>query len=54
MSEPMEMMTARNSRQWYVLKCRRQILKARDTLHDVRKAHAEDFDFFLPTRLVVE
>ena len=54
MSEPMEMMTARNSRQWYVLKCRRQILKARDVLHELRKSHAEDFEFFLPTRFVVE
>ena len=54
MSEPMEMMTARNSRQWYVLKCRRQILKARDVLHELRKSHAEDFEYFLPTRFVVE
>ena len=54
MSEPMEMMTARNSRQWYVLKCRRQILKSRDILHELRKSHAEDFEFFLPTRFVVE
>lgn len=54
MSEPMKMMTERSSRQWYVLKCRRQILKSRDILHELRKSHAEDFEFFLPTRFVVE
>ena len=54
MSEPTKMMAERSSRQWYVLKCRRQILKSRDILHELRKSHAEDFEFFLPTRFVVE
>lgn len=48
------MMTVKKDRQWYVLKCKRQVLKARDLLLSLRKSNVDDMDFFLPTRFVLE
>lgn len=41
-------------RRWYVLKCNRSVAKTRDALLAMRNAHAGQFDFFFPTRFVLE